>query len=207
MRLQLLRWVARPMLRSLAGTREKLFSPKLLLYTNAGITVCMSITGDTLQQWYQARRKQKPTAWDRTRTTRLAGTGLLISPFVHYWYVFLDKWLPQRTFRVLCKKVILDQVICSPVYLCLFMLSLCYMENRSWPEVKANFAKKGRVLFIAEWAVWPPAQFINFFFLPTKYRVLFDNTISFAFDCFWSYVWYDMEGEKEDDSIESSQDS
>lgn len=33
-------------------------------------------------------------------------------------------------------------------------------------------------LYTAEWVIWPPAQVINFYVLPTKYRVLYDNSIS-----------------------------
>ncbi|XP_076449466.1 mpv17-like protein 2 [Babylonia areolata] len=193
MRFQMLRRVTRPVLNSLARTKQKLFSPRLLLYTNTGITACLSVAGDVMQQWYQAQTRKKLLVLDQTRTTRMAGTGLLIGPVVHYWYIFLDGWLPGRTFGVLCKKVLMDQLICSPIYLSIFMLSLCYMENKTWTQAKADIVDKGPQLMLAEWFVWPPAQFINFFFLPTQYRVLYDNTISLAFDFFWSYVWYEMD--------------
>ncbi|KAK7113881.1 mpv17-like protein 2 [Littorina saxatilis] len=192
MSLGTLRVAVHPLLKSLATTSKKLFSPKLLLYTNTSLTVSLSITGDILQQWYQAKTKRKDVGWDKLRTLRMAGTGLLIGPLVHFWYIFLDRWLPGRTFGTLCKKIALDQLVCSPFYVSLFILSLGVMEKKNWADIKKDFADKGSVLYVAEWVVWPPAQVFNFYFLPTRYRVLYDNSISMVFDTFWSYVWYEM---------------
>lgn len=36
--------------------------------------------------------------------------------------------------------------------------------------------------------VWPVAQFVQFQFLPHRYRVLYDNTISLGYDVYTSYV-------------------
>ena len=43
-------------------------------------------------------------------------------------------------------------------------------------------------LYIAEWFIWPPAQFLNFYFLPTRYRVAFDNVVSLGYDVYTSRV-------------------
>lgn len=42
--------------------------------------------------------------------------------------------------------------------------------------------------FKAEWIVWPTAQVINFWILPSRFRVLYDNTISLGYDVYTSYV-------------------
>ena len=46
----------------------------------------------------------------------------------------------------------------------------------------------GSNLYAAEWLIWPPAQFINFSLLPTRYRVAFDNLVSLGFDGYTSYI-------------------
>lgn len=51
-------------------------------------------------------------------------------------------------------------------------------------EIKHKFLR----LYKAEWIVWPTAQVINFWILPLKYRVLYDNTISLGYDVYTSYV-------------------
>ena len=50
------------------------------------------------------------------------------------------------------------------------------------------FLFAGTQLYLAEWFIWPPAQFVNFYFLPTRYRVIYDNVISFGYDMYTSHV-------------------
>lgn len=52
---------------------------------------------------------------------------------------------------------------------------------------------KGVLLYLSEWLVWPPAQMINFFFLPTRFRVLYDNSISLLYDVYASHVCFDVQ--------------
>lgn len=56
--------------------------------------------------------------------------------------------------------------------------------NETLEEIKHKFVK----LYKAEWIVWPTAQMINFWILPNRYRVLYDNTISLGYDVYTSYV-------------------
>lgn len=177
--------VRRPVQRTL----NRLFSRKYLLYTNTGISVIMSGLGDGLQQNYQILHKEI-SSWDRRRSRDVAITGLLIGPFCHFWYIFLDWWLPGKTFKVVTKKLIVDQLICSPVAITSFLAVTSYLEGKRGKELKQELLKKGKTLYAAEWIVWPPAQIINFCFLPTRYRVLFDNCVSFGFDWYFSYVKY-----------------
>ena len=46
----------------------------------------------------------------------------------------------------------------------------------------------GTQLYLAEWFIWPPAQFVNFYFLPTRFRVVYDNVISLGYDMYTSNV-------------------
>lgn len=188
-----LRLALRPFLVSLQRTKNRLFAPDLLLYTNTAITVAMSISGDLMQQHYQAIKKPKAPDWDKRRTTHMALAGFVIGPFAHYWYVFLDRLLPGRTARTMVKKVLLDQLVCSPAYLMLLMVSLGVLEGQTLSQLKTEIKNKGAVLYLGEWVVWPPAQVVNFYFLPLKYRVVYDNSICLLYDIFWSYVWYDMD--------------
>ena len=44
-----------------------------------------------------------------------------------------------------------------------------------------------------EWGIWPAAQWVNFYLLPMRYRILFDNVISFFFDIYSPYIKYKTE--------------
>ena len=114
---------------------KKLFSQKYLLYTNTVISLLMSCTGDGLQQNYQISQKEI-ACWDKRRSRDVAVTGFLIGPFCHYWYIFLDWWLPGRSARVVTKKLLVDQLICSPVAITSFLSITSYLEGKRGKELK-----------------------------------------------------------------------
>lgn len=118
----------------------------------------------------------------------MAISGMSVGIICHYWYRYLDARLPGKTMKIVTKKVLLDQLICSPLYIGIFFITLGVLENKNWSEMKLEIKEKAHRLYIAEWIVWPPAQIINFYFLPTKYRVLYDNTISLGYDIYTSQV-------------------
>lgn len=163
---------------------------KYLLLTNVGISISLSATGDILQQNYEMVRKRRDS-WDSVRTHHMAMSGMTVGVICHNWYKFLDRRLPGKTISVVIKKVIIDQIVCSPVCISVFFVTLAFLENLSWEETKKEIIKKGKRLYIAEWVVWPPAQLINFYILPTRFRVLYDNTVSLGYDVYTSYVRYD----------------
>ena len=100
----------------------------------------------------------------------------------------------------ICRKVLLDQLIFSPINISLFLVVIGLMEGLRRREIWEELQDKGWTLFKAEWMVWPPAQFVNFYFLPTRYRVLFDSTVSLFFDYYYSYVKFC----KKDNIVEQS---
>ena len=185
-------------LKQLADKVGILFTSRYLLLTNTAITVGLSCSGDALQQNYQKFKKER-IRLDKRRSVNVALTGLLIGPFCHYWYLFLDKWLPGRSFRIITKKLIVDQLICSPVVIGSYLAITSWCEGQRGQALTQELIEKGKTLYKADWVVWPVAQTINFYFLPTKYRVLYDNTISFGFDCYFAHIKFGTQSKTEDD--------
>ncbi|XP_076287375.1 mpv17-like protein 2 [Lasioglossum baleicum] len=172
--------------------RKQLFTPKYLLYTNVAISISLSAAGDILEQHYEILKGE----WNKfsiDRTKNMAASGMSVGIVCHYWYKYLDAKLPGRTISTVLKKVVIDQLICSPLCITMFFLTLAILEKSSWSELKHEISRKAHILYIAEWVIWPPAQIFNFYFLPTKYRVLYDNTISLGYDVYTSQVKHDNE--------------
>ncbi|GAB6020458.1 hypothetical protein CHUAL_003149 [Chamberlinius hualienensis] len=185
------------MSRVVEGARKAtshLFNRHLLL-TNLTISVSLSATGDVLQQQYDILTKKQAT-WDKRRTRDMALSGLTVGFICHHWYVWLDRIIPGRTLAIVMKKLVLDQIFLSPVYISAFFVTVGVLERAKPADVAKEIWEKGTKIYTAEWFIWPPAQIINFAFLPTKYRVLYDNIISLGFDVYTSYVKHGDPSEK-----------
>nr|XP_017002167.2 mpv17-like protein 2 [Drosophila takahashii] len=165
------------------------FSPKYLLLTNIGISVGLSMVGDSMEQSYERFIGELPE-WNRIRTLRMGISGFTVGLVCHYWYQYLDYLYPQRTYKMVVVKILLDQFICSPFYIAVFFLTMAVLEDNSWEELKQEIKDKALILYAAEWTVWPLAQFINFLLIKPQYRVFYDNTISLGYDIFTSQVKY-----------------
>lgn len=164
---------------------------KYLLATNIGISMSLSATGDIIQQRYEMFQEEGKK-WDAIRTRNMSISGVTVGIVCHYTYNFMDNVLPGRTFKLVMKKVVLDQLIFSPIYLGVFFTTLAWVEGSNLRTLMNEVTQKGWRLYLAEWIVWPPAQVINFYFLPTKFRVLYDNIISLGFDIYTSYVKHNI---------------
>lgn len=174
-------------LRSLKVFHKKAFSPKYLLYTNVCISISLSSVGDFLEQQYELYTKDIEI-YSPKRTFHMALSGLTVGIACHYWYRFIDARIPGRSLSIVLRKVFWDQIICSPIVISTFFITLGILEQTSKDKIVAEIKEKAWRLYLAEWTVWPPAQIINFYFLPNKYRILYDNTISLGYDVYTSKV-------------------
>uniref|UniRef100_A0A7G3AK46 Uncharacterized protein n=1 Tax=Lutzomyia longipalpis TaxID=7200 RepID=A0A7G3AK46_LUTLO len=176
-----------PVVQKIITGHRKAFSLKYLVFTNVAISMTLSATGDMLEQQYQKKFGQHPR-WDRQRSLRMGVTGITVGVVCHYWYNFIDNFLPGRTLRLVLKKVVLDQMIGSPLVISTLFVTLGLLDGQSRSEIVDEMKQKFIRLYTAEWIIWPPAQIINFLWLPSKYRVLYDNTISLGYDVYTSRV-------------------
>ncbi|XP_053685939.1 mpv17-like protein 2 [Sabethes cyaneus] len=175
---------------------RKAFSKKYLLYTNVGISISLSGVGDIIEQHYEIYSNNL-VSWDRNRTKQMSLSGMTVGIFCHNWYNFMDRRFPGRTLKIILKKVLIDQTVASPIVIFLFFTTLGVLRKASVEETISEMKDKFARLYAAEWVVWPPAQLFNFYLLPTKYRVLYDNTISLGYDVYTSYVMNGQSGSQE----------
>ncbi|XP_039499319.1 mpv17-like protein 2 [Drosophila santomea] len=163
------------------------FSSRFLLFTNVGISLTLSCVGDILEQHLEIYCGEIER-FESTRTAHMAISGVTVGVICHYWYKMLDKRMPGRSMRVVAKKIVLDQLICSPIYISAFFVTLGLLERKTKHEVWEEIKEKAWKLYAAEWTVWPVAQFVNFYWIPTHYRIFYDNIISLGYDVLTSKV-------------------
>lgn len=72
----------------------------------------------------------------------MLGVGFCLGPLQHLFYKFIDERYPCRSWRIVLKKVLIDQTIASPVYIAAFFLAGGIIENKTdecIDELKTKF--------------------------------------------------------------------
>jgi len=160
---------------------------KHLLVTNILSSGGFFVLGDAIQQ--RLEMTQNPgRKFDFKRTFRLGVVGLTQGPPHHYWYIYLDKFLPGKSYGVVMKKILADQIFAAPFFAVTFIFGAGLLEGNTikscWSEFKAKFP----TIYLFDWVIWPPSQAVNFLLVPTQFRVLYVNGITVLWDIFLSYI-------------------
>jgi len=173
---------------SLLTSCKKLFSNHLLA-VNIGLSFGLSGLGDLIEQRIEKKNLVRTGQINWVRTLHMSTAfGLTSGLLCHHWYYYLDRVVPGKGLRVVVQKIVLDQVLFSPVCIAACLLVAGKLEKQTTSQLVNQTIQLGGRLYLAEWVIWPPAQFINFYFLPTRFRVLYDNIISLVYDTYTSHV-------------------
>ncbi|XP_018414422.1 PREDICTED: mpv17-like protein 2, partial [Nanorana parkeri] len=132
----------RVLIKQLTGCWHKMFTEQNLLVTNTVSGGILLAVGDTVQQTREIRKDpEKSRDWQRTG--RMFVIGACLSPVDHYWYIWLDRALPSASMRTVVKKVLIEQILASPIVNALFFLGIGSLEgqtlNGSLNEFRSKF--------------------------------------------------------------------
>lgn len=133
--------------------------------------------------------------------------GSLQGPMHHYFYGWLAKIMPQATVKNAVKKILWDQLVMSPACILVFFYPACLLEKKPFHEATQEIKKKFLTVYVVtyfdftiipnhqltnllqtDWCVWPAAQFVNFYYLPAKYNVIFVNFCTMLYNVFLSHI-------------------
>lgn len=175
-------------MKSLFHRGVRFFFKKNLLFTNS-ITSggCMAI-GDLFQQEFDFQSKLIPERYDWARAGRMFIVGVLLGPFHHYYYIYLDKVLPKTDMKTISVKIVCDQAFVSPASLVIFFYAMGALEKKPMQTSTEEIKSKLKYVYLGDCLFWPPIQFINFYYLPTHYRVFYTNVATVIFNVFLSYM-------------------
>ncbi|CAG8721385.1 17910_t:CDS:2, partial [Cetraspora pellucida] len=145
-----------------------------------------SITAKSVQKIHEASVNNR--GFDYIRTLRFSSYGFLVAPVVHTWFSFLDKRLPLPQIKIsknlmasqmstVIKRVTVDQIAFAPFGLFLFFSIIGVLEGHDSNGIKQKFYEAYIPALKANYAIWPFVQFINFRFLPLRYRLPFVSSI------------------------------
>ncbi|XP_034481580.1 mpv17-like protein 2 isoform X2 [Drosophila innubila] len=166
---------------------------KYLLITNVLGSGVLMVVGDVIAQEYEYRHGlRKQDRYDGDRMYRMFVAGALQGPLHHYVYKWMDRVMPHRTFINICKKILIDQLFMSPACILIFFYSICYLERQTLQETHQELIAKFPYIYLLDWLTWPAAQYINFRYLDTKYRVAFVNVCTAVYNVLMSYIKHDF---------------
>lgn len=171
---------------TIQSVKSNLFT-KYLLLTNLTISTSSSGLGDFVEQMFEIISKNQ-TQWNKNRTLKLSTTGFTLGVICHYWYIYLDRRFAATGFVNVLKKMLLTQFFNSPICILAFFMTFGLLSQWSKEQILENTIEKGKKMYLNEWIIWPTALIIGFYYLPTRYRVLYDSSISFGFDVYYSYL-------------------
>jgi protein Mpv17 len=126
---------------------------------------------------------------DKKRNAVVGTYGALeIGVEAKMWLPMLDRILgPQMNTATAVKKMIVDQLTYTPIEMACFMKWTNKLEQRS--EDFSEKMKRDYSLAVASSVVyWLPVSFVNFSFVPLKYRALYISFTTFLIDIFNSFA-------------------
>ncbi|ERE75910.1 peroxisomal membrane protein 2 [Cricetulus griseus] len=124
----------------------------------------------------EKKQKNDSQSLDVSGLLRYLIYGFFVTgPLSHYFYLFMEYWIPPGVPLATVKRLLLDRLLFAPTFLLLFFLIMNLLEGK---DVSA-FASKMRSGFWPalqmNWRMWTPLQFININYVPLQFRVLFAN--------------------------------
>ena len=78
----------------------------------------------------------------------VSASGIVIGPLSYYWYTFLDKIYPKKTFISILKKILLDQLIGATLFTFLFILIVCYFDGLNLSQILDEFRNKFLFIYL-----------------------------------------------------------
>ncbi|KAI5645324.1 mpv17 / PMP22 family domain-containing protein [Phthorimaea operculella] len=163
------------------------FFKKNLVLTNTLTSGSFMAMGDMIHQEYEYRTHQTK-GYDWQRIKRMFIVGCFLGSLHHYYYLYLDILIPKTSLKAVLQKVAGDQFFCAPLTIVLFFYGMGFLENKTFSESTEELKRKFKYVYLGDCIFWPPVQAINFYYLPSRYRVFYINAATMIFDVFLSLM-------------------
>ena len=138
------------------------------------------LLGDLLSQMLTSTSK-----FNIVRFLRMGTFGALVhAPAGHFFYRNLEKRIPGPSRNAVVKKIIVDQMLWTPLFATLMFSYNGVLAGHALPTVlEAMKTSKSVVTYmITSLLLWPTAHYINYNAVPPNKRLLFINSIQIFFN-------------------------
>ncbi|XP_004690895.1 PREDICTED: peroxisomal membrane protein 2 isoform X2 [Condylura cristata] len=150
------------------------------VFTKAATSGILSALGNILAEIIgKKRKKENSQKLTISGPLRYAIYGCFFTgPLSHYFYLFLEHWVPPGVPWATLKRLLLDRLLFAPAFLLLFFLVMGLLEGKDMAACVAQARMGFWPALMMNWRVWTPAQFININYVPLQFRVLFANMVA-----------------------------
>ncbi|XP_037920397.1 mpv17-like protein 2 [Hermetia illucens] len=168
--------------------QKTFFKDENLYFINVISAFVMSAFGDISTQ-LTIRYSYAEYEYNPHRTARMAlADGYFSGNISHFFYRSLDKFWPGQTTAVVLKKLVLDQLVVAPTTLTSFYVTIGFMSANTFNEIVREYRESIVKVYAIQFAIWVPAQMINFYFIPSRLRMVYINTISLLYAIYMSHL-------------------
>lgn len=176
------------------GNRYSMMLEKAPLLTKGVSSAVVAFGGDIMCQSYVEKREvNQPLDYGRATRFTIFG-GVMVAPILHYWYGYLAIKFPmkagQNVLIPAIQRLALDQGLFAPFIVPFSMFSLLTMEGHSLDYTVLKMKQDFWTSLQANWSIWIPGSFLNFYLIPVSYQVLFSNVTALIWNTILSYMAY-----------------
>ena len=140
-----------------------------------------------IENHYIFKKPLTPTNW--LRVFKQTSFGFFVAPYLHLQYNIIIPWLfPETVKYSLIKSVAYAVTISDGSLNFLFFLYMSFINGITRKEGMKDVIKKFIPVQINNIKIWPFLTGFNFTYVPSSYRVLFDNFMCIFWNIYLSYV-------------------
>lgn len=74
--------------------------------------------------------------------------GTAMGPLHHYYYIYLDKVMPNADFKTVAKKIACDQMFASPATIICFFYGMGILENKALKQSTSEIGQKFKYVYL-----------------------------------------------------------
>jgi len=167
------------------------------LLTKAATSGVISAAGNLLCQAAVERKSLfggggaagSAAAVDGRRVALFAALGALyVAPVLHAWYGLLGRAVTATGVPGALGRLALDQLAFAPVFVASMMAILALADGQAPAAARRGVAEALPAAVKANWALWVPAQYVNFRYVPPTLQVGFSNVVALAWNVYFSFA-------------------
>lgn len=110
-----------------------------------------------------------------------------MGPAYGAWYVVLDRVFGTGGASITLKKVLLDQLLFSPVFVPVFLVFVGFLQGQPWADIERTVRRDFLPVLTASYVLWPAAQGVTFRFVPLNYQLPFTSLVALVWNTYLAW--------------------